>query len=84
MQLVYRLHTVAALLSLFNASMGQSPQSPPFTDYSEMLGADDIQGKKSGFLTGNKVYYLGGVFLAQTLHENETIGMPHHNTTPVL
>jgi hypothetical protein len=28
---------------------------PTPTDYMAMLGEDDIQGKKSGMLTGNKV-----------------------------
>ena len=42
-----------------------------------MLGQDDIQGKKSGFLAGNKVYYVGGTFLVQRLYENETIGLTH-------
>ena len=42
-----------------------------------MLGADDIQGKQHGFLSGNHVYYVAGVYLVQNLHENETIGLPH-------
>ena len=46
-------------------------------DYCEMLGKDDIQGKKHGFLAGNKVYYIGGTFLSQSLAENETIGLTH-------
>ena len=46
-------------------------------DYCEMLGKDDIQGKKHGFLAGNKVYYIGGTFLSQKLAENETIGLTH-------
>ena len=46
-----------------------------------MLGVDDIQGKKHGFLAGNQVYYVSAVYLVQVLHENETIGLPHpfHN-----
>eukprot|EP00729_Bicosta_minor_P004678 gene4678-9721_t len=50
---------------------------PPTTDYCAMLGVDDIQGKKSGFLAGNKVYYLGGKVLVQHIEENETIGLTH-------
>ena len=37
-----------------------STSDPEHTDYCAMLGKDDIQGKKSGFLAGNKVYYIGG------------------------
>ena len=46
-------------------------------DYCAMLGADDIQGKKSGFLAGNKAYYVGGKYLVQHCAENETIGLSH-------
>ena len=46
-------------------------------DYCEMLGEDDIQGKKHGFLAGNKVYYIGGKMFSQQLGENETIGLTH-------
>jgi len=42
-----------------------------------MLGVDDIQGKKTGFLAGNNVYYMGGVVLVQELFENETVGLTH-------
>jgi hypothetical protein len=42
-----------------------------------MLGQDDIQNKKHGFLTGNKVYYIGGVYLSQHCNQNETIGLTH-------
>lgn len=42
-----------------------------------MLGEDDIQGKKSGFLAGNKVYYIGGKYEVQRCTENETIGLNH-------
>ena len=55
----------------------QTPPPPPFTDYCDMLGADDIQGKRHGFLTGNHVYYVSSVFLVQELRENETIGLLH-------
>ena len=51
--------------------------TPPATDYCDMLGQDDIQGKKSGLLTGNKVFYVGGTFLVQKLYENETVGLFH-------
>ena len=46
-------------------------------DYCELLGQDDIQGKKHGFLAGNKVYYIGGAYFSQKLGENETIGLTH-------
>ena len=47
------------------------------TDYCDLLGEDNIQGKKHGFLAGNNVYYIGGRFATQNLHENETIGLTH-------
>ena len=42
-----------------------------------MLGQDDIQGIKTGFLAGNKVYYVGGTALVWDMAENETIGLTH-------
>ena len=48
-----------------------------FTDYCALLGEDDIQGKKHGFLAGNKVYYLGGKSDVWRKTENETIGLTH-------
>ena len=59
-----------------NAAAGTS-SPPPWTDYCAMLGADDIQGLKSGFLSGNHAYYVGGTFLVQKLAENETLGLTH-------
>ena len=43
---------MASLLYLMPLAMAAAPDK---TDYCEFLGADDIQGKKSGFLAGNKV-----------------------------
>jgi hypothetical protein len=54
-----------------------SAAAPPRTDYCAMLGEDDIQGKKSGFLAGNQVYYVGGKYEVQSCTENETIGLTH-------
>ena len=51
--------------------------APPVTDYCDMLGQDDIQGIKTGFLAGNKVYYVGGTALVWDMAENETIGLTH-------
>ena len=48
-----------------------------FTDYCALLGDDDIQGKKHGFLAGNKVYYVGGTSLVWRNTENETLGLTH-------
>jgi hypothetical protein len=50
---------------------------PPRVDYCALLGQDDIQGKKSGFLAGNQVYYVGGKYEVQRCTENETIGLTH-------
>ena len=58
-------------------ALGTHAAAPPRTDYCAMLGADDIQGKKSGFLAGNQVYYLGGKYEVQRCTENETIGLTH-------
>ena len=48
-----------------------------FTDYCALLGEDDIQGKKHGFLAGNKAYYVGGASLVWRNTENETLGLTH-------
>ena len=53
-------------LVLFNLAAAQE-----FTDYCALLGEDDIQGKKHGFLAGNKVYYVGGTSLVWQNTENE-------------
>ena len=47
------------------------------TDYCDLLGEDDVQVKKHGFLAGNNVYYIGGLFGTQTLKEYETIWLTH-------
>ena len=50
--------------------------SPPIVDYcSEM--AQEIQGKKHGFLAGNKTYYIGGFHPVWNIQEHETIGFTH-------
>ena len=59
-------------LVLFNLAAAQE-----FTDYCALLGEDDIQGKKHGFLAGNKVYYVGGTSLVWQNTENETLGLTH-------
>lgn len=56
--------------------------TPPITDYCAML-SQEIQGKKHGFLAGNKTYYIGGwmpVWRADS-RDDETIGFTHpfHN-----
>eukprot|EP00912_Choanoflagellata_sp_UC4_P002272 UC4_evm7s1434 len=68
--------TSAPLLIVATAStiIGSSPFR---TDYCAMLGEDNIQGKKSGFLAGNRVYYVGGKYEVQRCTENETIGLTH-------
>ena len=71
---------LASILSISQASPDSqwtlvSEDEP--TDYCALLGEDDIQGMKHGFLAGNQVYYTGGTFLVQRLSENETIGLTH-------
>jgi len=67
--------TILVVLSLQVIADQGSP--PPTTDYMDMLGQDDIQNKKSGFMAGNKVYYIGGKYFVWTNGENETIGLTH-------
>ena len=54
--------------------------TPPTTDYCAML-SQEIQGKKHGFLTGNKTHYIGGFMPVWNPQEDETIGLTHpfHN-----
>ena len=47
--------------------------TPPFTDYCEML-SQEIQGKKHGFLAGNKTYYIGGFTPSWNISGYDTIG----------
>ena len=61
-------------LILFNPAASKGDD---FTDYCALLGEDDIQGKKHGFLAGNKVYYVGGSSLVWRNTENETLGLTH-------
>ena len=51
-----------------------SGQQGNYEDYCALLGEDDIQGLKHGFLAGNKVYYMGG---KNMLFEDETLGLTH-------
>ena len=53
---------------------------PPVTDYCAML-SQEIQGKKHGFLAGNKTNYIGGFMPSWSQSEDETIGFTHpfHN-----
>ena len=68
---------VTACLLIEASVAGFGP--PPTTDYCSMLGEDDIQGKKSGFLAGNKVYYIGGkcvtTVLPQCYHSTTGCGL---------
>lgn len=56
--------------------LGNDPIMPPFTDYCEYL-SQEIQGKKHGFLAGNRTYYIGGFHPSWTVGEHETIGFTH-------
>ena len=60
------------LLHLLGQSSGQQAD---YEDYCALLGEDDIQGLKHGFLAGNKVYYMGGKNMLKA--ENETLGLTH-------
>ena len=51
------------------------------TDYCEIFGKDDIQGKKHGFLAGNLVYYIGGQMISQ---KYDNIRYLHHQATEKL
>ena len=52
------------------------PMKPPFTDYCAYL-SQEIQGKKHGFLAGNRTYYVGGFHPSWQVQEHETIGFTH-------
>ena len=67
-----RLNAFSVVAHLLFCSFGLAS-----TDYCDMLGQDDIQGIKTGFLAGNKVYYVGGTALVWDMAENETIGLTH-------
>ena len=46
---------------------------PPFVDYCQRL-AQEVQGRKHGFLAGNVTYYVGGFHASWRVAEDETIG----------
>ena len=50
--------------------------SPPRVDYCQAM-EQEIQGKKHGFLAGNKTYYIGGFHPVWNIAEHETIGFTH-------
>jgi|MEHZ01.6.fsa_nt_MEHZ011625278.1_3 hypothetical protein len=54
--------------------------APPWNDYCVFL-QQEIQGKKHGFLAGNKTNYIGGFMPVWNQQEDETIGFTHpfHN-----
>lgn len=58
------------------AGICYADEKPPFTDYCQRL-EQEIQGRKHGFLAGNKTYYVGGFHASWNLIENETIGLTH-------
>ena len=52
----------SAVLLLLHApilAIGHTGSPPPRTDYCEML-QQEVQGKKHGFMAGNKAYLAGG------------------------
>jgi hypothetical protein len=62
---------------LFGCNLSFGQDAPPYTDYCEML-ARNIQGKKTGFMAGNKMLYLGGQAGSEwQIRENETLGFTH-------
>jgi len=67
------LFTYFVTISKINCSLDNPHHD--FTDYCEMLGQDDIQGMKHGFLAGKNVYYIGGRLAHDQQHE--TIGLTH-------
>ena len=50
--------------------------SPPRVDYCQAM-QQEIQGKKHGFLAGNKTYYIGVFHPVWNNAEDETIGFTH-------
>lgn len=59
----------------FVAAMEASDR-PEYTDYCRQL-QQEIQGRKHGFMAGNKSYYVGGFHASWRLIEDETIGLTH-------
>ena len=66
------------VLLLASSASGQTVdgEKPPFTDYCERL-EHEIQGRKHGFLAGNRTYYVGGFHASWDPVEDETLGLTH-------
>ena len=61
-----RLRLLSCLLVLSGTSRGSnSPHHEP-TDYCSLLGEDDINGLKHGFLAGNNVLLLHFIYISET------------------
>ena len=69
------MRQLVSRLILFHILGQSSGQQADYEDYCALLGEDDIQGLKHGFLAGNKVYYMGGKNMLKA--ENETLGLTH-------
>lgn len=72
----WRLHYGVFLLLCASTVLSFGDEKPPFTDYCERL-AQEIQGRKHGFLAGNVTYYVGGFHASWNPVEEETIGLTH-------
>ncbi len=76
------IHSVLSLVfSLSGEPGGTIPDvAPPRVDYCLQM-EQEIQGRKHGFLAGNKTYYMGGFYAVWNQSEDDTIGFTHpfHN-----
>lgn len=62
------------VLSLLGGPLPET--APPHVDYCQQM-EQEIQGRKHGFLAGNKTYYIGGFYPVWKHQEDETIGFTH-------
>ena len=73
---------ISASTLLFSLSGEPTPLEvvPPRVDYCQQM-EQEIQGRKHGFLAGNKTYYIGGFYPVWNQNEDDTIGFTHpfHN-----
>lgn len=74
------LSPVMALVFSLAGEPALEEVSPPRVDYCVQM-EQEVQGRKHGFLAGNKTYYIGGFYPVWNQVEDETIGFTHpfHN-----
>lgn len=71
----FLLHRPQQVFEAFRVLAEDEPLPWPHTDYCALM-AQEVAGKKPGFLAGNLVYYIGGNH-GWNRSDGETIGLPH-------